>query len=102
MEESSSMDLGLRDRACVLTGASGGIGRVTALRLAGEGASVVLVGRRADALRELARECAEAGGRGEPLSLDVTASDAGERVLAACLERFGRIDAMVNNAGTSA
>ena len=41
-------------------------------------------------------------GRGEPLALDVTAVDAGERAVRACLERFGRIDALVNGAGTSA
>jgi 3-oxoacyl-[acyl-carrier protein] reductase len=96
------MDLGLRDRACVVTGASGGIGRATAVALGGEGASVLLLGRREDTLRELAEACRAAGGRGEPLALDVTAPDAGDRTLQACLERFGRIDALVNGAGTSA
>src|SRR6478736_716417 len=96
------MDLGLRDRACVVTGASGGIGRATAVALAGEGASVVLVGRRTEVLDEVARECVEAGGSAEALALDVTAVDAGERVMEACLGRFGRIDALVNCAGTSA
>jgi 3-oxoacyl-[acyl-carrier protein] reductase len=96
------MDLGLRDRACVITGASGGIGRATAAALAGEGASVLLVGRRAEVLEEVARECSEAGGRGEPLVVDVTDVDAGTRVVAECLERFGRIDALVNGAGASA
>jgi 3-oxoacyl-[acyl-carrier protein] reductase len=96
------MDLGLRDRACVVTGASGGIGRTTAVALAREGASVLLVGRREDVLAVVARACSAAGGRGEPLALDVTAPDAGERVLEACHERFGRIDVLVNGAGTSA
>jgi 3-oxoacyl-[acyl-carrier protein] reductase len=95
------MDLGLRDRACVVTGASGGIGRATAVALAREGTSVVLVGRRTEVLDEVARECAEAGGSAEAVALDVTALDAGERVLEACLGRFGRIDALVNCAGTS-
>jgi 3-oxoacyl-[acyl-carrier protein] reductase len=102
MEESSTMDLGLRDRACVVTGASRGIGRATALGLAAEGALVVLVGRREDALAEVARACQAAGGAGEPLALDVVGVDAGERVVEACCGRFGRIDALVNNAGTSA
>ncbi|MBV9001984.1 MAG: SDR family oxidoreductase [Solirubrobacterales bacterium] len=96
------MDLGLRDRACVVTGASGGIGRATALALAAEGATAVLVGRRLDPLEELAGACSEAGGRGEALALDITAPDAGARVVDACLSRLGRIDALVNNAGTSA
>ena len=57
MEQSPSMDLGLRDRACIVTGASGGIGRAVAVSLAREGASVLLVGRRADVLADVAREC---------------------------------------------
>jgi 3-oxoacyl-[acyl-carrier protein] reductase len=96
------MDLGLRDRACVVTGASGGIGRATAVALAREGASVLLVGRRSEVLDEVARACFQDGGSGAALVLDVTAFDAGSRVLEACLERFGRIDALVNCAGTSA
>jgi 3-oxoacyl-[acyl-carrier protein] reductase len=96
------MDLGLRDRVCVVTGASGGIGRATALALGHEGAAVVLTGRRRELLEELARACEAAGGQGEPLGLDVTATDAGERVVEACQDRFGRIDALVNGAGASA
>jgi 3-oxoacyl-[acyl-carrier protein] reductase len=96
------MDLGLRDRACVVTGASGGIGRAVAVSLAGEGASVLLLGRRSEVLADVARACEAAGGHAESLALDVTGSDAGERVLAACIERFGRIDALVNSAGGSA
>jgi 3-oxoacyl-[acyl-carrier protein] reductase len=95
------MDLGLRERACILTGASGGIGQATALGLAGEGASVLLTGRRGDARTELAAACREAGGEAEPLALDITSPEAGERLVAACRERFGRLDAVVNNAGTS-
>ena len=93
------MDLGLRDRACIVTGASGGIGRAVAVSLAGEGASVLLVGRRPEVLAEVAQAC---GGSAELLVLDVTAVDAGERVVQACVDRFGRIDALVNSAGTSA
>ncbi len=96
------MDLGLRDRACIVTGASGGIGRAVAVSLAREGASVLLLGRRSEALASVARECERAGGRGESLALDVTAVDAGDRAVQTCLERFGRIDALVNCAGTSA
>jgi 3-oxoacyl-[acyl-carrier protein] reductase len=96
------MDLGLRDRACIVTGASGGIGRATAVSLAREGASVLLLGRRSETLADLAGECHAAGGRAEPLALDVTAADAGERAVRACIERFGRVDALVNSAGTSA
>jgi 3-oxoacyl-[acyl-carrier protein] reductase len=96
------VDLGLQDRACVISGASRGIGRATALTLAREGAAVLLVGRDEDTLEELAEGCRGAGGRAEVAALDVTSPDAGERVLETCLARLGRIDALVNNAGTSA
>jgi 3-oxoacyl-[acyl-carrier protein] reductase len=96
------MDLGLLERACIVTGASRGIGKTTALALAAEGASVLLVGRRREALAEAATACRDAGGRAEPCALDVTSPGAGDRALASCLERFGRIDALINNAGTSA
>ncbi len=96
------MDLGLRDRACIVSGASRGIGRATALMLAGEGAAVVLAGRSGEALDELAETCRAAGGRAETVALDVTSRDAGERLVDLCLTRLGRIDALINNAGTSA
>ncbi|MGI8863701.1 MAG: SDR family NAD(P)-dependent oxidoreductase [Solirubrobacteraceae bacterium] len=96
------MDLGLCDRACVITGASRGIGRATALVLAAERASLLLVGRREDTLSAIAQQCREAGGYAQTLALDVTDPVAGERLLKACLQHFGRIDALVNNAGTSA
>jgi 3-oxoacyl-[acyl-carrier protein] reductase len=96
------VDLGLRNRACVVTGASRGIGRATALALASEGAGVLLVGRREDGLAETKRACLSAGGRAEVLPLDVTDADAGERIVEACLTQFERLDALVNNAGTSA
>jgi 3-oxoacyl-[acyl-carrier protein] reductase len=96
------VDLGLKDRACVVAGASRGIGRATSLMLAREGAALLLVGRAADALEQLARECRDAGARAEILVVDVTSADAGDRVVAACLSAHDRIDALVNNAGTSA
>ena len=95
------MDLGLRERACILTGASRGIGRVTASLLAAEGAALLLVGRGEEALRTAAQELGGGEGRIEWLALDVTEPDAGARCREACLSRFGRIDVLVNNAGTS-
>lgn len=96
------MDLGLGERACILTGASSGIGRASALLLAGEGMSLLLIGRREEPLIEVAEACRQAGGRAHPMALDVTDPDAGERAVETCLEAFGRLDALVNNAGTSA
>jgi 3-oxoacyl-[acyl-carrier protein] reductase len=106
MEQSCLMDLDLRARACIVTGASGGIGRETATALAREGASVLLLGRRVEVLGEVAAACAEAAadgeGRFELLELDITAADAAERGLEACRAAFGRVDVLINGAGTSA
>jgi len=73
----------LKDRACIVTGASQGIGAATARLLEDEGASVLRVSRRGD------------------FACDVTEPDAAERILAECLDRFGCVDVLVNNAGTS-
>jgi 3-oxoacyl-[acyl-carrier protein] reductase len=95
------MDLGLEGRACVVTGASRGIGLAAAQRLCGEGARVVLVGRSAERLEEALGRCLAAGGPAEVLVLDVTEPDAGERMVAAASEPFGGLDVLVNNAGTA-
>ena len=99
------MDLGLKGRACVVTGAGRGIGRETARLLCAEGADVLLVARDEARLAEAAEEAGaagvESGGRAAHLALDVTAEDAGERMLAAATERFGGLDVLVNNAGAA-
>ncbi|OLE38356.1 MAG: short-chain dehydrogenase [Actinobacteria bacterium 13_1_20CM_3_68_9] len=71
------------------------------MRLCGEGASVLLVARSAGPLEEAAAGCGQRGGQAQPLPLDVTATDAGERIVAAATESFGQLDVLVNNAGTS-
>ncbi len=96
------MDLGLDGRACLVTGASRGIGLATARALCAEGAHVLLVARDTEALDRAVEDCAGAGGRAEGLAADVTDSGAGERLVGACEERFGGMDVLVNNAGTSA
>jgi 3-oxoacyl-[acyl-carrier protein] reductase len=99
------MDLGLKGRGCVVTGAGRGIGAETARLLCAEGASVLLVARGEERLRVAAERAATAGaaagGRAETLVLDVTGEDAGERMLAAAEERFGTLDVLVNNAGVA-
>lgn len=99
------MDLGLRGRACAITGAGRGIGRATARMLCEAGAQVLLVARSESEVHEGAAECgragAAAGGRAAHLALDVTAPDAGERILAAATDRFGALDVVVNNAGAA-
>jgi 3-oxoacyl-[acyl-carrier protein] reductase len=81
------MDLGLNGRGCVITGGSRGIGAAVAEMLRAEGARVLVVARDAP------------GPNG--LSLDVTTPGAAQRVAAEALRRFGRLDVLVNNAGTS-
>jgi 3-oxoacyl-[acyl-carrier protein] reductase len=100
------MDLGLAGRACVVTGASRGIGREAARQLCAEGASVLLVGRHEGRLDESVAEAEAAGsdvdGRAAALLIDITDADAGERMLAEASERFGGLDVLVNNAGSAA
>jgi 3-oxoacyl-[acyl-carrier protein] reductase len=99
------MDLGLAGRTCVVTGASSGIGRETAVQLCAEGANVVIVGRDEERLAAAAEAGAAAGatasGAASALRLDVTDPDAGERMLAAATESFGALDVLVNNAGSA-
>ncbi len=95
------MDLGLSGRACAVTGASRGIGRETARKLCAEDAGVLLVARSEEQLAEAAEECGREGGRAAALTLDVTAEDAGERIVAEATECFSQLDVLVNNAGTA-
>jgi 3-oxoacyl-[acyl-carrier protein] reductase len=95
------MDLGLADRACIVTGGSRGIGLQVARRLVAEGARVLLVGRGENALTAAAEQCEGDVRTVSWLALDVTAPDAGERAVAACRERFETVDVLVNSAGMS-
>jgi NAD(P)-dependent dehydrogenase (short-subunit alcohol dehydrogenase family) len=83
----------------IVTGASSGIGRATALRFARGGASVLAVGRNEAALAEVAVAVDREGGRGAAFAIDVTAADAPSRIVSAALERFGRLTTLVNAAG---
>lgn len=87
-------------RAALVTGGGTGIGRATAQRLASEGAQVFVIGRRADKLDETVAHVSESGGQAKGLALDATDSDAGERAVNACLEWSGRLDVLVNAAGS--
>ena len=89
----------LRGRRALITGASSGIGRALALRLAAEGARVVLVARRADALEALAAEVRAAGGEALALPCDVSEREAVAAAAAHLVEAWGGVDLLVNNAG---
>jgi NAD(P)-dependent dehydrogenase (short-subunit alcohol dehydrogenase family) len=92
----------LSGRIAVVTGAANGIGRASALRLAREGADVVLVDREGDTLQEAARDVETAGRRALSITSDWTDPDAVRDALAASRRRFGRIDILFNNVGQSA
>lgn len=83
----------------LLTGASGGIGRASALRLAAGGARLGLFARREEPLRSLAKEIEEAGGSAHAITGDVRSSADAARAVAETTQRFGRLDALVNCAG---
>ena len=96
------MDFKLRDRVCLVTGASTGIGRATAVLIAAEGARVVGTARSLGALESLPDAVAAAGGL-EPvlLATDLAREGAADRLAAEALARCGQIDVLVNNAGGS-
>ena len=96
------MELGLRDRAAIVTGASRGIGRQIALALAAEGAHVLLCARDRDALAAVQAEIGRAGGTAESMPVDVTDPACAPAVVAECQRAFGRVDVLVNNAGGAA
>ena len=92
---------GLEDQVVVLTGASSGIGLATARRLGARGAKLVLVARNDEALAELAAEIETAGGRALVAVADVGVRDEVEGVRSRAVERFGRIDTWINDAGVA-
>jgi NADP-dependent 3-hydroxy acid dehydrogenase YdfG len=86
-------------RVVAITGASAGIGRATALRLARDGAAVAICARRLEALQRVADEIVSAGGQALALAADVTQPTAMHDFVSQTLSRFGRLDVMMCNAG---
>ncbi len=86
-------------RVVAITGASAGIGRATAVRLAREGAAVAICARRADRLDAVAAEITATGGQALPIVADVTRAEDMDAFVAKTVERFGRLDVMMCNAG---
>ena len=95
------MDLGLKGKVAVVTGASQGLGRAIALRLAAEGMAVAAASRNEAKLRTLAGEIAAAGGECLVHPADLRLPDSPAGLAAAAERRFGRIDLVVNNAGAT-
>jgi NAD(P)-dependent dehydrogenase (short-subunit alcohol dehydrogenase family) len=92
----------LLGRAAIVTGASSGLGRAAAGALAASGANVALLARSAQDLEESAADISGAGGRALPLSTDLADDAAIGEAVARVVKAFGRIDVLVNAAGTDA
>jgi short-subunit dehydrogenase len=86
-------------RVVAITGASAGIGRATALRMARDGAAVAICARRADRLDAVAAEIVAAGGQALAIVADVTRAEDMNAFVGRTVERFGRLDVMMCNAG---
>jgi NAD(P)-dependent dehydrogenase (short-subunit alcohol dehydrogenase family) len=89
----------LDQQVAVVTGGGTGIGRATAVALARQGACVVVVGRRPAPLEDTVAEVRAAGGEAEGATADVSDPDGAQRLVADVVDRWGRLDLLVNNAG---
>jgi NAD(P)-dependent dehydrogenase (short-subunit alcohol dehydrogenase family) len=95
------MEKRLISKTAIVTGASRGIGRSIALRLAGEGAQVVLCARDGNLMEHAVKEIERTGGRAASFAVDLREMDAGKRTVDFSLKQFGQIDIVVSNAGAT-
>ena len=91
----------LNGKVAIVTGASRGIGRAIALKLAAQGAVTVLCARNAETLQSVVREITSAGGQGDAIALDLRAPEAPALLVAFALDTFKTVDIVVNNAGAT-
>ncbi len=94
-----SNNLRLKDKIVIITGAGGGIGRETAVLMASEGAKVVIADVDIAGCEETLALLEKAGGEGFIAELDVTDREQSRQVVRDTLERYGRVDVLINNAG---
>ena len=87
------------DKVVLITGASSGIGRVSALKFAELGASVILVGRRLELLEAVAKEVHKLGAKATVMTTDLSSAASAQKLFQECKKTFGRLDAAFNNAG---
>jgi 3-oxoacyl-[acyl-carrier protein] reductase len=91
--------MSLSERVAFVTGASQGIGRACALKLATTGAAVAVAARNQDKLNELVSEITAAGGKAAAFALDVSNEEQVKAAIKAAIAHFGKIDILINNAG---
>ena len=89
----------LHDKVAIVTGASRGIGRCIAMRLADMGATVILAARNKGLLDKLARQITESSGKAEPCPVELTDEASIKELIQFTGDRFARLDILVNNAG---
>ncbi|MGB6945672.1 MAG: SDR family NAD(P)-dependent oxidoreductase, partial [Bryobacteraceae bacterium] len=95
------METRLKGKTAIVTGASRGIGKAIAMRLAGEGAQVVLCARDENLMDDAVKQIESAGGRAAALKVDLREMDAAKRAVEFTLKTYGQIDIVVNNAGAT-
>lgn len=96
-----SLEAAVRDRQVMITGASSGIGKATALRVGKAGGNVLLVARREDQLNEVKRQIEALGGHGFVHRCDLTDLEDIDRMASEAIEQHGAVDILINNAGKS-
>jgi len=95
------MEIRLRGKTAIVTGASRGIGKAIALRLAAEGADTVLCARDGNLLKDAVNEIENAGGNASALAVDLRGMDTAKRVVDFAIDTYRQIDIIVNNAGAT-
>src|SRR6187200_2368051 len=95
------MDLGLKGKRALVTGASSGIGRCCAIALAAEGARVCCTGRDQARLDAVVQECKAAGGEAFGFIADLSTQEGCNAVMNSCVIEYGGIDILINNAGAA-
>src|ERR1044071_6667450 len=95
------MKIDLTGRTALITGGNRGLGEAMAVALTNAGASVALVARDAERLRQVQAAITQSGGKAESFTADVTSEPDVTRVAAAVKEKLGTVDILINNAGTN-
>lgn len=89
----------LEGKVAIITGGNSGVGAATAMKFAQEGAKVVITARRQAQLEEVAAKIREAGGEVLPITSDISKVEDAKTVVSAVMEKYGKIDILINNAG---